>query len=284
MGKIRITADSTCDLSESLLQKYEISILPLNIVLDMKSYSDGEEISPDEIYVWSEKMHKTPKTAAVAYDRALEMASAFQKNGDEMIFFGISESMSTTCNVMRMVKEELNYTGMYVIDSQNLSTGIGLQVLRAAELAAQGLAAQEIVTQIEQERGRVRASFVVERLDYLAMGGRCSSVVALFGGKLKLKPRIEVTDGKMEAGKKYRGNQDKVILKYVQDMEMQLRQADPHRIFITHSGCEEAVIRSVEEYLKDLHHFEEILITRAGGVISSHCGPGTLGVLFYEKG
>lgn len=284
MGKIRITADSTCDLSESLLQKYEISILPLNIVLDMKSYSDGEEISPDEIYVWSEKMHKTPKTAAVAYDRALEMASAFQKNGDEMIFFGISESMSTTCNVMRMVKEELNYTGLYVIDSKNLSTGIGLQVLRAAELAGQGLAAQEIVTQIEQERGRVRASFVVERLDYLAMGGRCSSVVALFGGKLKLKPRIEVTDGKMEAGKKYRGNQDKVILKYVQDMEMQLRQADPHRIFITHSGCEEAVIRSVEEYLKGLHHFEEILITRAGGVISSHCGPGTLGVLFYEKG
>lgn len=284
MGKIRITADSTCDLSESLLQKYEISILPLNIVLDMKSYSDGEEISPDEIYVWSEKMHKTPKTAAVAYDRALEMASAFQKNGDEMIFFGISESMSTTCNVMRMVKEELNYTGLYVIDSKNLSTGIGLQVLRAAELAGQGLAPQEIVTQIEQERGRVRASFVVERLDYLAMGGRCSSVVALFGGKLKLKPRIEVTDGKMEAGKKYRGNQDKVILKYVQDMEMQLRQADPHRIFITHSGCEEAVIRSVEEYLKGLHHFEEILITRAGGVISSHCGPGTLGVLFYEKG
>ena len=284
MGKIRITADSTCDLSESLLQKYEISILPLNIVLDMKSYSDGEEISPDEIYVWSEKMHKTPKTAAVAYDRALEMASAFQKNGDEMIFFGISESMSTTCNVMRMVKEELNYTGLYVIDSKNLSTGIGLQVLRAAELAARGLTAQEIVTQIEQERGRVRASFVVERLDYLAMGGRCSSVVALLGGKLKLKPRIEVTDGKMEAGKKYRGNQDKVILKYVQDMEMQLRQADPHRIFITHSGCEEAVIRSVEEYLKGLHHFEEILITRAGGVISSHCGPGTLGVLFYEKG
>lgn len=284
MGKIRITADSTCDLSESLLQKYEISILPLNIVLDMKSYSDGEEISPDEIYVWSEKMHKTPKTAAVAYDRALEMASAFQKNGDEMIFFGISESMSTTCNVMRMVKEELNYTGLYVIDSKNLSTGIGLQVLRAAELAGQGLAPQEIVTQIEQERGRVRASFVVERLDYLAMGGRCSSVVALFGGKLKLKPRIEVTDGKMEARKKYRGNQDKVILKYVQDMEMQLRQADPHRIFITHSGCEEAVIRSVEEYLKGLHHFEEILITRAGGVISSHCGPGTLGVLFYEKG
>ena len=116
------------------------------------------------------------------------------------------------------------------------------------------------------------------------MGGRCSSVVALLGGKLKLKPRIEVTDGKMEAGKKYRGNQDKVILKYVQDMEMQLRQADPHRVFITHSGCEEAVIRSVEEYLKDLRHFEEILITRAGGVISSHCGPGTLGVLFYEKG
>ena len=284
MGKIRITADSTCDLSESLLQQYGISVLPLNIVLDMKSYSDGEEISPDEIYAWAEKMHKTPKTAAVSCDRALEMASAFQKNGEEMIFLGISESMSTTCNVMRMVKEELNYTDMYVIDSQNLSTGIGLQVLRAAELAGQGLGAREIAAQIERERSRVRASFVVERLDYLAMGGRCSSVAALLGGKLKLKPRIEVTDGKMQAGKKYRGNQDKVILKYVQDMEDQLRRAEPHRVFITHSGCEEAVLRSVEEYLKGLHHFEEILITRAGGVISSHCGPGTLGVLFYEGG
>ena len=284
MEKIRITADSTCDLSESLLQQYEISILPLNIVLDMKSYSDGEEISPDEIYAWAEKMRKTPKTAAVSFDRALEAASAFQKNGEEMIFLGISESMSTTCNVMRMVKEELNYTDMYVIDSQNLSTGIGLQVLRAAELAGQGLSAREIVAQIERERSRVRASFVIERLDYLAMGGRCSAVAALLGGKLKLKPRIEVTDGKMQAGKKYRGNQDKVILKYVQDMEDQLRRADPHRVFITHSGCEEAVLRSVEEYLKGLHHFEEILITRAGGVISSHCGPGTLGVLFYEGG
>ena len=284
MGKIRITADSTCDLSESLLQQYGISVLPLNIVLDMKSYSDGEEISPDEIYAWAEKMRKTPKTAAVSCDRALEAASAFQKNGEEMIFLGISEAMSTTCNVMRMVKEELNYTDMYVIDSQNLSTGIGLQVLRAAELAGQGLPAREIAAQIERERGRVRASFVVERLDYLAMGGRCSAVVALLGGKLKLKPRIEVTDGKMQAGKKYRGNQDKVILKYVQDMEDQLRRAEPHRVFITHSGCEEAVLRSVEEYLKGLHHFEEILITRAGGVISSHCGPGTLGVLFYEGG
>ena len=284
MGKIRITADSTCDLSESLLQQYGISVLPLNIVLDMKSYSDGEEISPDEIYAWAEKMHKTPKTAAVSCDRALEAASAFQKNGEEMIFLGISEAMSTTCNVMRMVKEELNYTDMYVIDSQNLSTGIGLQVLRAAELAGQGLPAREIAAQIERERGRVRASFVVERLDYLAMGGRCSAVAALLGGKLKLKPRIEVTDGKMQAGKKYRGNQDKVILKYVQDMEDQLRRAEPHRVFITHSGCEEAVLRSVEEYLKGLHHFEEILITRAGGVISSHCGPGTLGVLFYEGG
>ncbi|HJA92712.1 MAG TPA: DegV family protein [Candidatus Eisenbergiella merdipullorum] len=283
MGKIQIVADSTCDLSEALIRKYDITILPLNIVLDMKSYSDGEQITPDKIYAWAEKMHRTPKTAAIAYDRALEAASAFQKNGDEMIFLGISESMSTTCNVMRMVKEELGYEGMYVIDSRNLSTGIGLQVLRAAELAQQGLAAQEIVRKIERERDRVRASFVVERLDYLAMGGRCSSVVALLGGKLKLKPRIEVRDGKMEAGKKYRGNQDKVIMKYVQDMEGQLRQADPQRAFITHSGCDENVIRSVEDYVRGLHVFEEILITRAGGVISSHCGPGTLGVLFYQK-
>ncbi len=283
MGRVRIVADSTCDLSESLIQKYEITILPLYIVLDMDSYSDGEQIGPDEIYAWAEKMHRTPKTAAIAYDRALETAAAFQNSGDEMIFLGISEAMSTTCNVMRMVKEELGYDGMTVIDSKNLSTGIGLQVLRAAEMSFQGLAAEEIVRQIESEREKVRASFVVERLDYLAMGGRCSSVVAMLGGKLKLKPRIEVRNGKMEAGKKYRGPQEKVIFKYVQDMEEQLRQADPHRVFITHSGCTEEVLRSVEAYLKGLGVFEEILITRAGGVISSHCGPGTLGVLYYDK-
>ena len=136
MSRIRIVADSTCDLSPELIRQYEISILPLNIVLDMTSYCDGEEIVPDEIYTWAEKNRRTPKTAAVAFDRALDLIRPMKDNGDDVIFIGISGEMSTTCNVLRLVKEELEYDRMFIIDSGNLSTGIGLQVLRAAGLAA----------------------------------------------------------------------------------------------------------------------------------------------------
>ena len=225
MSSIKIVADSTCDLSSELIRDYGITILPLNIVLDMTSYSDGEEISPDEIYVWAQANKRTPKTAAVAFDRALALVKGMKENQEEVIFIGISSEMSTTCNVMRLVKEELEYDRMFIIDSRNLSTGIGLQVLRAAQLAQEGRSAEKIVKEIEEARDKVRASFVVERLDYLAMGGRCSTVTALLGGKLNLKPRIEVSQGKMSAGRKYRGAQDKVIMKYVQDMRDNLLAA-----------------------------------------------------------
>lgn len=281
--RVRIVADSTCDLSRPLLEQYDIMVLPLHIVLDMESYCDREEITPDEIYAWAEKNKRTPKTAAVGFDRALDGMQRIQQEGCDAIFIGISEEMSTTCNVMRMVAQELSFDRMFVVDSRNLSTGIGLQVLRAAELAAEGLPAEEIVAYIERDREKVRASFVVERLDYLAMGGRCSSVTALLGATLKLKPRIEVHEGKMSVGKKYRGPQDRVILKYVQDMRESLLAADPGRVFITHSGCSPQTVAQVKSFLESLAHFERIEVTRAGGVISSHCGPGTLGVLFYES-
>ncbi len=280
---VRIVADSTCDLSQDLIEKYGISILPLHIVLEMESFCDGDEISPDEIYAWSEKNKKTPKTAAVGFDRAMDLMKSMQEKGEEVIFIGISEAMSTTCNVMRMVREELHYEKMFVVDSMNLSTGIGLLVLRAAEMAGDGYRAEEIVQMLEKIREKVRASFVVERLDYLAMGGRCSAVTALLGTTLHLKPRIEVNGGKMSAGKKYRGGQDKVILKYVQEMKDALLIADPERVFITHSGCREETIGEVKAFLESLNRFREICITRAGGVISSHCGPGTLGVLYLES-
>ena len=283
MEKVRILADSTCDLSKELIEKYGIEIVPLNIILDEKSFFDGEDITPDDIYDWAEQNKRTPKTAAVGFDRMTAVVEKAKEEGVSLIAFSISSEMSTTFNVMRMVKEELEYDRMFIIDSGNLSTGIGLQVIRAAELAADGVSAEEIVKQIEETKDLVRASFVVKRLDYLAMGGRCSSVAALLGGTLKLKPRIEVSSGKMAAGKKYRGNQDKVILKYVQEMEEDLKAADPRRVFITHSGCPQELLDSVKAYLEQLNKFDEILITRAGGVISSHCGPETLGVLFYAQ-
>ena len=283
MKRVRIIADSTCDLSKELIQKYDITIVPLCIVLDEKSYFDGEEISPEEIYKWSDEHKATPKTAAVPFDRVLSAYKPFAEAGDDIIFFGISSDMSTTCNVARIVAEDEGYERVFVIDSRNLSTGIGLQVIRAAELAAAGRSAEQIVCEIEAARDRVRSSFVVDTLTFLARGGRCSSVAALMGNTLKLHPQIVVKDGKMGATKKYRGKMINVLSDYVDDLTPALREADPKRVFITHSGCEAEIIDTVKQKIEALGVFEEILITQAGGVISSHCGPNVLGVLFYEK-
>lgn len=281
--KVRIFADSTCDLSPELIEKYGITILPLCIVLDDKSFYDKLEISPDEIFKWADEHKTTPKTAAITFDYAVEKLEPCMKADEDVIFFGISTDMSTTCNVMRLASEEFDTGRVFVIDSQNLSTGIGLQVLRAAELAAAGTDAETIVKEIEEARSKVRASFVVDTLTYLARGGRCSGVTALVANTLKLHPCIEVRGGKMEVGKKYRGKIDKVIMHYVKEQEEALANAEERRIFITHSGVDAGVVAEVRTYLESLHRFDEIIETRAGGVISSHCGPGTLGILYYIK-
>ncbi|MBQ8597312.1 MAG: DegV family protein [Lachnospiraceae bacterium] len=281
---IKIISDSTCDLSKELLEKYDISIIPLHIHLGEKEYGDGVDISPDAIYEWSDENKTTPKTSAASIQEAVEVMEPFIKEGNELICFSISSSMSASGNVMRLAAEEMEAEEkVFVIDSANLSTGIGLLVIEAALMAKAGMSAGEIVEEIERLKPLVRASFVVDTLTYLYRGGRCSAVAAMAGGVLKLHPRIVVENGKMDAGKKYRGNIKNVILSYVKDMEADLKNAKPERVFITHSGCPQDTIQTVREYLESLNVFGEILETRAGGVISSHCGPGTLGVLFISK-
>lgn len=283
MGTVKIVADSTCDLSKELLEQYNITIIPLNIVLDMKSYQDGKDITPDEIYRWSDEVHMTPKTAAPELGLVADILRPLTLAAQDIIFFGISEEMSVTCQVVRMAAGELAYDRIWVINSKNLSTGIGLQVLKAADLAKAGLSAEEIVHEIENACSKVRASFVVDTLTYLHRGGRCSSVAALLGNTLKLKPMIAVTDGKMGVARKYRGRTQAVVRSYAKDLEQELLQADPTRVFITHSGIGEDILKETYDYLTGLNHFDEVIITRAGGVISSHCGPCTLGILYYCK-
>ncbi len=282
-GKIHIFADSTCDLSEELIEKYQITVIPLCIILDDKSYYDKVELTPEEIFRWADEKKTTPKTAAVSFEYAEKLLAPCLEAGDDVIFFGISEEMSTTCNVMRLVGQDHPNGRLFVVDSRNLSTGIGLQVLRAAELAEQGFSAEEIVSAVEQEREKVRASFVVDTLTYLARGGRCSGATALVATTLKLHPCIQVVEGKMIVGKKYHGSVEKALLRYEKDLEEELLRADPRRVFITHSGTAPEVVATIRKRLEELTYFQEIHETIAGGVISSHCGPGTLGLLFYEK-
>ena len=274
---VKIISDSTCDLSPELIARYDIDIIPLHIILGEDDYLDGR-ISPEDIYRWSDENNMSPKTAAVSMEDALAAFKPYK--GQEVIVFTISSSMSSTYNVLRMAAEQTDAERIHVIDSKNLSTGVGLQVIAAAEMAQKGLSATEIVEKIKAGRDAVRASFVVDTLTYLHRGGRCSSVAALMGGALRLHPRIGVADGKMSAGKKFRGRMDRVIRDYVADMKDELLAAKKEHVFITHSGCDEDTIAAVYGMLDGLHHFREIHVTRAGGVISSHCGPGTLGVLF----
>lgn len=281
--KIRIMADSTCDLSEELIKEYHITVVPLCIVLDDRSYFDGMEITPQQIYEWADRNKKTPKTAAVSMEMIQQILTPYMEADEDVIFIGISENMSTTCNVVRLISRDFEKGRVFVIDSMSLSTGIGLQVLRAAELVRQNKTAEEIVAEIENARHLVQASFVVDTLTYLARGGRCSGAAALLAGTLKLHPCIQVIDGKMEVGKKYRGNLKKVCKSYVEDLKEELLQAEKKRVFITHSGVDIQITDQVRAELEALGYFDEIIETRAGGVISSHCGPGTLGVLYYKK-
>jgi DegV family protein with EDD domain len=247
------------------------------------SYKDGIEVTTSEIYRWSDATGETPKTAAPTLGEAAEFLKPYMQKDQDTVFFGISEAMSATCNVLRLAAENIGYKGLYVVDSKNLSTGIGLQVLRACELAVKGYSAEDIISDNKEINRKVRASFVVDTLTFLHRGGRCSAVTALLANTLKLKPEIVVVDGKMNVAKKYRGNQKSVILKYAKDLEEEMLTADPSRVFITHSNCPEDIVNEVITYLKGLNIFKDILVTNAGGVISSHCGPNTLGILFISK-
>lgn len=279
---VRILADSTCDLSKELTERYNITIIPLYVRLGDDEYLDGINITPAELYKWSDEHGQTPKTAAPGIEDISKLLDP--AGSDEYVIFTISSSMSASFNNARLAAESMEMSDrVHVIDSENLSTGIGLQVIRAAELAADGKSAAEIVSEIESIKGKVRASFVIDTLVYLHRGGRCSGLAALFGSVLKLHPRIAVTGGAMHPEQKYRGSSRKYVLEYVKDMEPELKKARRDRVFITHSPCDRAVVESVRSYLESLGHFDEILETDAGSVVASHCGPGTLGVLFIAE-
>ena len=278
---IRICSDSTCDLSETLIRKYNITIIPLHIVLGDKEYRDRIEITQEEIFEWADQNKATPKTSAVSFEDASAFVKPMFDAGDEVILFAISSSMSGTDNIFRMVVEDLDAADkVHVVDSANLSTGIGLLVIEAAIMAQEGYSAQEIVDEMERLKPKVRASFVIDTLTYLARGGRCSSVAALTGGMLKLHPKIVVENGKMDVSKKYRGQIRTVVMDYVKDLYPDLMKARRQRVFITHTCSDREMVEEVRSYLESLNYFDDVFETAAGGVVSSHCGPGTLGVLF----
>ena len=279
---VRVSADSTCDLSPELLQAYGIETLPLYVVMDGNAYKDGLELTPDELYAKVREAGKIGSTAAINVDEYLTFFTRMKESCDTLIHFTISSEMSSCFQNACIAAEEVG--GVYVIDSRNLSTGIGLQVLRACELTQKGMAAEVIVSYVREMAGRVDATFIPESLEFLKMGGRCSAAAALGANLLRLKPCIQVREGKMLVGKKYTGSMENVLSKYVKDRLNNLEDLDLSRVFITHSGMSDpAIIDKVKDAVLAIAPFEDVQITRAGCTVSNHCGPNTLGVLFCKK-
>ena len=283
MSKVIIACDSSCDLSKEILEKYNIFTNPFTVNLGDNHYHDGVDITPDDIYEYHKKTGELPKTAAINMAESLEFFKSLKQDEDtQIIFFTISSTMSGTYQYACLAAEEIG--GVFVVDSKNLSTGVGLSVIKAAELAKDGKSAEEIVDFINNEYiNYVNSSFIIDSLEYLHKGGRCSSLAALGANLLKLKPCIEVVGGAMKVGKKYRGNFENVLTEYVEARLANGENIDLERIFVTHAGCDKEIVENVANQVKKALPFKEVLITRAGATVSVHCGRNTLGILFIQK-
>lgn len=280
--KVKIISDSTCDLSKELLEKYQISIVPLYVIMNEQMKKDGIEVTPEEIYSYVKEKGKLPTTSAPNINDYLEVFKHWREQGYEIVQFCISSDFSSSYHNACIAAEEIG--GVYVVDSRNLSTGNGLLVLHGAEMAEKDFSAKEIAEECTKLTSKVEASFVVDSIDYLYKGGRCSALAAFGANLLNLKPCIEVTEGKMKPGKKYRGNISRVMLNYVADRLRDRDDIDKHRVFITHTKCNGEDVENVRKNLLELYpDFEEILETTAGCTITTHCGPNTLGILFIRK-
>ena len=275
---IKITATSTCDLSPELLERYQIDLAPLYVSFGGNTCRDGVNVGPEDIFRHVEGGGALPSTAAVNIADYQAMFAGLSPKYDAVLHITIGSGFSACYQNACIAAED--FPNVYVVDSRNLSGGQGLLVVEAAEAARRGESVQDILAMLDELTGKVDTTFVVDKLDYLAKGGRCSSVVALGANLLKLKPCIVLADGKMSVGKKYRGAFEKVLPGYVRD-QLDGKQVRKDRVFITYTRCDPAVPAAVEQVVKE-YGFREIIHTNAGCTVSCHCGPNTLGVLFIR--
>lgn len=276
---IKITSDSTCDLSPELLERYGITLLPICVNLGDQSYYDGIDVSPTDIFDYVSRTGQLPTTSASNISTYADFFAPLSRQYDAVIHINIGSGFSSCHQNASLAAEELD--NVFVVDSRNLSAGQGLVVIEAAEAVRRGEKAEDIVAMLHELVDRVDTSFVPDRLDYLVKGGRCSSAAALGANLLNLKPCILLTDGKMGVGKKYRGDWAKVLGSYARD-RLSGREVCKERVFITYSSCPPEVVDMLRTYLQELG-FQEILETLTGSTVCCHCGPNTLGVLFIRK-
>ena len=280
--KIRITSDSTCDLNH-LVEERSIGIMPLQVNLGEKAYRDGVDITPEQIFAFVAETGVLPKTAAPSIGEYEEFFEKELNGYDALIHFSISSKSSGSHNFAKNAAESFKGK-VFVVDSKALSTGQGLLVLKACDMRDEGKSAEEIVAAVEEIRDRVNTSFVPDNLDYLHKGGRVSGMIKTVAGVFKIHPQILMEDGQLVPGKKYKGKMSVLIKQYIDDLKEAYPDYDKSRCFVTHSTAERELVEAAIAKVKETFEFDEIIETVAGSIITSHCGKGTLGVLFvYNK-
>lgn len=276
---MEIFTDSCCDLSPDQIKSFNIHVVPLGVFIDGNSYLDGVNISAPELFALVKKTGQLPKTSAPAQGQFIDAFKAY----DDIIYISISSKLSASFQNGMIAAKALSSKKIQVVDSSNLSTGIGLLVLKAAELRDEGKSSDEIVSILNATLDKVNTSFVIDTLDYLHMGGRCSAMELIIGSMLKIRPVIEVkNDGTLGVKEKISGTRKKALDSMVLDFKSKLPAIDLHRVFITHAYCEKDAEYLKTELLK-LAPIEEICFTTAGATISSHCGPDCIGILFIQQ-
>lgn len=279
---VKLITDSTNDLNKDILEKLNIEVIPLYVNFDTESFRDGIDITTEQLYAEVEKRGKLPKTAAITIGDFIEVFKKYVDLGYEVVFTGISAQMSSTDQNARLAAEEVAPDKIFIVDSKNLSTGIGLLLLKAAKDIEAGLTGVEVATRMEHNTGLVLSQFVIEKMDYLYKGGRCSGVAKFVGTLLKIKPYIIVRDGKMSVGKKPIGKMQVALNALLKQIEEDKDRVDTDHILITHSIAYE-YRDYLYERLVQIFPNVDIISTVAGCVISSHCGKGTIGILYMLK-
>lgn len=281
MSKIKITCDSTCDLTDALYEQYGVEVIPLGITLGENTYHDGDDVTATDVFDYVARTGELPKTSAISVGEYVDVFGKYVTEGYEIIHINISSELSSCHQNAKLAAEE--FSGVYPIDSRNLSSGSGHLVLEAARLADEGKSGAEIAEILNEIKGKLDVSFVLQTLEYLRKGGRCSSIAALGANMLHLRPEIEVRDGKMQVGRKYRGTIQKSVTDYIRGRLEGREDIDTARIFVTHSHAPREVVDEAIALVKELHPFTEVIETIAGCTITSHCGKECLGVLFFTK-
>ena len=276
-----ITTDSVCDMPKELLERYQVRMIPLTISEGDHSYKDGVDFTPDDIYELYDSQHLLPKTSAISPQEFIDFFTPLTQDGSEVVHIDISSACSATYQNACMAASELE--GVYPVDSLHLTLGQGLLVIEACRLRDAGLSAREIAEQLPAYREKIVTSFVVDTLEYLWKGGRCSGLTAFGANLLQVRPCLELLEGEIKVARKYRGTMQKVYTQYIRDY-LSRENIDTRMGFLVHSGrISQETLDQLRQLILELVPFSEVPIVRAGCTVTSHCGPGTIGVIFASK-